>query len=104
MVSVWFMGNESWLGAIPCFRYVVWVRQTADGDNPDYPRPLAAGPIGNAESTEFLQAMTQSIILKVIESCLVNWICNAIIGAAYPPINEAIGGNGMIIKSKRWLQ
>ena len=55
------------------------------------------------KNTEFLQAMTQSIILKVIESCLVNWICNAIIGAAYPPINEAIGGNGMIIRCKRGL-
>ena len=42
-------------------------------------------------------------ILKAIESCLVNWICNAIIGAAYPPINEAIGGNGMIMKFKRGL-
>ena len=34
-------------------------------------------------------------------SCLVNWICNAIIGAAYPPINEAIGGKGMIILYKQ---
>ena len=36
------------------------------------------------------------ISLEIIKSCLVNWICNAVIGAAYPPINDAIGGAGMI--------